>query len=138
MKTYLFIIFFVLIIFSSCATLKYNCKYEGDAKFTVNRVSWNESQDKKIFTPKEIKRITTQVDSVLKIKNIKKKELGYISEFNFLDCTWILRQEGLSIPDKCLCYYLRLSNKKDKSGGIEFYFDQNLKLIYYEKSFWAI
>lgn len=137
MKTYLFVVC-CLLLFSSCNTLKYNSKYEGDNINTVFMVPASESQNKKTFTPKEIKRITTQVDSVLKIKNIDKREFKYITDFNFFDCTWILRQEEVSLPDQCLCYYLRISYKKDKGSGIDFYFDLNLKLIYYKKSFWAI
>lgn len=134
MKANLLVLFYLFISLSSCTTLKYNCKYEGDEKGTVNIVSAEESKDKKIFTPKEITLITTQVDSIFKINNFNKRELNYITNFNFHDCTWFLNVKGVPVSE-CLCYYLRLSNKKDQSGGIHFFFDQNLKLIYYENSY---
>lgn len=123
---YLLMQIFVIILLCSCNVMKFNRGYQGDCE--ESRKPFGKSMDKKVFTSEEIEIITHQIDSVFKEKNIYKIQYHYIQEFCFCQCNTLCAEKKIYPPTEYY-YYLRIvRGGKNGTDGVDFFFDQNLKL----------
>lgn len=121
---YLLMQILVIILLCSCNVMKFNRGYQGDCE--ESRKPFGKSMDKKVFTSEEIEIITHQIDSVFKEKNISKIQYYYIQEFCFCQCNTLCTYTDLPTE---YYYYLRIvRGGKNGTDGVDFFFDQNLKL----------
>ena len=116
----------VIILLCSCNVMKFNRGYQGDCE--ESHRPFGKSMDKKIFTSEEIEIITHQIDSVFKEENISKIQYHYIQEFCFCQCNTLCAEKN-TYPPMEYYYYIRIvRGGKNGVKGVNFFFDQNLKL----------